>query len=152
VQPIDLAPVKAKLLRKLAGGTRVIPADAFAHLVGHVELRGEESALVGGASEVGWLAYGPGESLAPGRYEATFHFASISNPHGTGSLAIDVAALQATHILAKDTIQPGDGTETLHKTLRFVVGDSDSGIEYRVFKRAGVGVDFLGVKIRKLPQ
>lgn len=154
IPTLEMGPVKARVLQKLDRGKRFLSAGVFQHRIGRYGLSDGDIALVAGANEGGWLAYGPGESLKPGHYRAIFRFSSTSNGGQGGSLTMDVVAQGHSQtkqkVLNSVTFKPATGPHVNNRTLDFAVTQDESGLQYRVSKTQGFGVDFLGVEIQRI--
>ncbi|TAM93471.1 MAG: hypothetical protein EPN40_13300 [Rhodanobacteraceae bacterium] len=153
VQPLDLAALRARLVDQLENGRHFIPAGGLDHRIGQAFLQPNGNvALKADMQEEGWLAYGPYARLRPGHYRAVFRFSSISNDGDNGSLTSDITlksyGLQKT--VSRVTFRPRSDSGQTEKGLDFTVTRYDSGIEYRVYKTKGIGLDFLGVEIQKI--
>lgn len=154
IQRVQVESLKVKLLRQLKQGQQFLPGGAFAHLTGHVLLTRDDSVVISaGQNEQGNVAYGPYETLKPGHYRVVFAFANISNDKSRGALTIDVTAqtFDKERTLASATLQPASGPGPLQTSLEFVVGRHDTNAQYRVDKTDGVGLEFLGANIQRLP-
>jgi len=157
ISALNMKSVKARALQKLDRGERSLSAGVFQHRIGQYGLSSDGAiALIAGADESGWLAYGPGESLKPGRYRAVFTFSSTSSGRQGGSLTLDVVAQDHSQttkekVLNSATFKPGTRMQLAKKALEFAVTQDESGLQYRVSKTQGLGVDFLGVEIQTLP-
>lgn len=153
VRSVDMSSVKTSLIDQIEKGRHFVPGGAFDHHIGHALLQPDGNiVLAATANESGWLAYGPREPLKPGRYKATFKFSRTTSTDG-GSLSLDINAQGPTQqvVLGKLSFMPGPSVGSVAKTLEFTVTRELTGMEYRVVKSKGVGTDFLGVEIQRLP-
>lgn len=153
IQPLDMVTLKTRLIDGLKNGRHFVSAGALEHNIGNAFLEPNDNvALKATAQEQGWVAFGPYGQLRPGHYRALFKFSSISNDQGKGSLTPDINlssyGLQKT--VSSVTFQPRTNAGEIEKQLDFTITRHDSGIEYRVFKTSGVGLDFLGVEIQRI--
>lgn len=153
VQPLDLAALRARLVDQLENGRHFIPAGGLDHRIGQAFLQPNGNvALKADTQEQGWLAYGPYARLQPGRYRAVFRFSSISSDGDDGSLTSDITlksyGLQKT--VSRVTFRLPSAPGEIDTKLDFTVTRYDSGIEYRVYKTKGIGLDFVGVEIQKI--
>ncbi|HXE14913.1 MAG TPA: hypothetical protein VN633_22495 [Bryobacteraceae bacterium] len=155
IQTLDMSATKTRLVAQLKNDQHFIPAGALEHNIGHAFLQSDDNvARRADANEGGWLAYGPYGRLRPGHYRAVFRVSSISNNQKTGSLTLDITgkSFGAQYTLNSIEFRPQSTPGVMEKRLDFDVTRYDSDMEYRIFKSRGVGLDFLGVEIRKVPQ
>jgi phosphoglycerol transferase len=155
IHTLNMEAMKAGLIAQLRNGQHFVPAGALEHKIGHAYLQSDGNvARRADANEAGWLAYGPYGRLRPGRYRAVFRVSSISNYQKKGSLTLDITgkSFGEQHTLNSIAFQPQSTPDMLEKGLDFEVTRYHSDMQYRVFKSEGVGVDFVGVEIRKIPQ
>jgi len=154
IKRVEMESLKAKSLEQLAQGRQFLPGGAFEHSTGRVLLTPDGRVVIGADEDShGYVAFGPYATLEPGRYRAVFAFANISNEKNGGALTIDVTAqaFRKERVLASAKFQPTSGPGTLKTSLEFVVSRDETNTQYRVNKTDGVGLEFLGVDIQKLP-
>lgn len=154
IQRVGMESLKAKSLEQLKQGRQFLPGGAFAHLTGHVLLTPDGRVAISADQDgQGYVAYGPYARLKPGRYLAVFAFANVSNDKNRGALTIDVTVqtFRKERVLASATLQPDSGPGPLKTSLEFVVSRDDTNVQYRVDKTDGVGLEFLGVDVQRLP-
>lgn len=154
IAPVDLREVKARLLEEASHGRHFIDGAALEHQVGqpHVDADGRTVEWTSPATETGWLAFGPREPLAPGRYRATFRFSQMQAIGEHGPVAMDIMAQGAANetILSTRQVEPRPDTDPVDSVFTFAATRELADFQYRVYKPQGVDVRLTSVAIERI--
>jgi hypothetical protein len=150
---VDLQTLKEGMLAEPKLGKHFIPGGAFEHRIGSVVLGPDRTVVITSpAAEDGWLAFGPAEPLKRGKYRATFEFANVHNSDGrTMDIDINVHGHATRIVLNSLSFVPESPDGVVSRSLVFTVSNPlYTSFDYRVRKDAGIGLDFLGVRVERL--
>lgn len=156
IKPLDMQAFKQTLEADLREGRHTVPGGALEHNIGHAQAQADGNiAWAASANEDGWLAFGPREPLAPGRYRAVFEFSSVATSLDHGALNLNISARGPLNggsdvILGNVDLAASSQPAQASKDIAFTLPRDLTDVQYRVVKPRGVEATLRAVVVQRI--